>query len=111
MTEEKPAPRYGFEPSVAGKVAECDGGSMMGPKLASRQDFRGRLTGKYVEDGDPPWRWYLLNELTMKPDSYAQDAVWCEVSSIFMGGGGREMPPGPTPIADKSKQNKEEPEK
>jgi hypothetical protein len=110
VTEEKPVPRYGFEPSVAGKVAECDGGSMMGPRLASRQDFRGTLTGEFVEEGDPPWRWYLMNELTLKPDSYAQDAVWCEVGNIFMGGG-REMPPGPAPAAGESNQNKEESEK
>ena len=111
LSESKSAPRYGVEASVAGKVAECDGGSMMGPRLASRQDFRGTLTGEFVEDGNPPWRWYLMRELTLKPESYVHETVWCEVSSIFMAKTDGDMPPGPEPVAARPNEKEEKPEK
>jgi hypothetical protein len=110
-SESKSEPRYGFESSVAGKFAECDGGSMMGPRLASRQDFRGTLTGEFVDDGDPPWRWYLMRELTLKPESYVHESVWCEVSSIFMAKTDGDMPPGPESVVARPNGKKEESEK
>ena len=75
----------GFDPALAGKRAECDGGGpVLGTRFAARQDFRGTLTGEYVDHGDPPWRWYLMTELVQRPDGYPDDAVWCESGNLFV---------------------------
>lgn len=75
----------GFDAALAGRRAECDGGGpIAGTRWAGRQDFAGTLTGDFVDHGDPPWRWYLLVELTLKPASYEHDAVWCESGNLFV---------------------------
>jgi hypothetical protein len=77
--------RPGFDEAMAGKRADCDGGGMVpGTHFAGREEFTGTLTGEYYDEGDPPWRWYLMNELTRKPGNYAFEAVWCESESIFL---------------------------
>lgn len=77
--------RPGFDPELAGRRAECDGGGpVAGTHFAGREEFAGVLTGEYVDHGDPPWRWYLLRELTRKPASYAEDRVWCESGNLFV---------------------------
>ncbi|MFN7955766.1 MAG: hypothetical protein U0610_28885 [bacterium] len=88
MTESQ-QPTYaavpGFDASVAGKRAECDGGGpILGTRYAGRQEFSGTLSGDYVDHGDPPWRWYLLRDLKRKPDNYADECVWCESGSVFL---------------------------
>ncbi|MCP5056394.1 MAG: hypothetical protein GY937_06660 [bacterium] len=76
---------HGVEPSLAGARAECDGGGMIpGTRYAGREEFAGSLTGEYVDHGDPPWRWYLLTDLSHKPPDYPADAVWCESESLFL---------------------------
>ena len=81
-------PKYSFDPDLTGKVAECDGGTPTqgGPAglLGSRDSFRGRLTGLYYDEGDPPWRWYELADLTVKPEEHQEDTVWCEKSFLFV---------------------------
>jgi hypothetical protein len=79
LTDAKP----GFDPALAGRRAECDGGGLVGGRPA-RQEFAGTLTGEYVDHGDPPWRWYLLVNLAQKPEGYPADAVWCESGSLFL---------------------------
>jgi hypothetical protein len=37
-----------------------------------------------VDHGDPPWRWYLMAELSRKPETYVADAVWCESGSLYL---------------------------
>ena len=75
----------GFDQSMAGKSAECDGGGpIAGTRLAGRQEFAGRLTGEYVDHGDPPWRWYLMTNLTRKPEGFPWDSVWCESGSVYI---------------------------
>ena len=70
---------------MAGKLAECDGGgSIAGTKYAGREDFAGTLTGEYVDHGDPPWRWYLMVDLSEKPANYMDEGVWCESESLFL---------------------------
>lgn len=84
---EHAAPPYvsGFNPDYAGKRAECDGGSPVpGTHFAGRQDFAGTLTGDYRDFGDYPWRWYLMTDLTLKPDNYAPAAVWCDEGNLFL---------------------------
>ncbi len=70
---------------MAGKRAECDGGGpIAGTRLASREDYVGTLTGEYVDHGDPPWRWYLMVDLTGRPHDYSGEAVWCEAGNLFL---------------------------
>lgn len=83
MTEQ--AITRGFDAKMAGVRAECDGGGpVAGTRYASRQEFAGTLTGEYIDHGDPPWRWYLLTDLTQKPDNYPDDAVWCEQGNLWV---------------------------
>ena len=78
-------PRRGFNPSLVGPRAECDGGGPVpGTHFAGREDFAGSLTGEYVDHGDPPWRWYLLTRLSQKPPAYSADSVWCESEALFL---------------------------
>ena len=79
-----PSVRAGFDPAMAGRRAECDGGSAVpGTRYAGREEFSGVLTGRYVDHGDPPWRWYLMVDLDRKPEGYRSEAVWCESGSLF----------------------------
>jgi hypothetical protein len=83
--ENPPNVRPGFDRLLAGKRAECDGGGLLpGGRYAARQEFTGTLTGEYYDEGDPAWRWYLMNELTTKPADFPYAAVWCESESIFL---------------------------
>ena len=85
VSEESIPVRNGFDDGRAGKLAECDGGgSIKGTRYAGRQEFAGRLTGDYVDHGDPPWRWYLMVELSRKPANYEWDAVWCEAGNLYL---------------------------
>ncbi|MCB1679037.1 MAG: hypothetical protein KDI16_10195 [Halioglobus sp.] len=73
----------GFNGDYEGRRAACEGGAgVEGTKYAGRQYFVGTLTGHYRDFGDYPWRWYLLAQLTVKPEAYANEAVWCEEGSI-----------------------------
>jgi hypothetical protein len=77
--------QQGFDPTMAGKRAECDGGGPLpGTQFAGRQEFTGTLTGDYIEHGDPPWRWYLMVDLVKKPANFCWDAVWCESGFLFV---------------------------
>ena len=77
--------RPGFDTAMAGKRAECDGGGPVeGTRFAARQEFTGTLTGEYFDHGDPPWRWFLMVDLTKKPAGYGWDSVWCESGFIFL---------------------------
>lgn len=86
MDERITAARAGFDPALAGRRAECDGGrAIPGTRYAGREEFAGVLTGDYVDHGEPPWRWYLLTGLTRKPEGHP-DSVWCESGSLFLEG-------------------------
>ena len=75
----------GFDEAMADKIAECDGGGHIpGTYFAGRQEFTGTLTGEYFDHGDPPWRWYLMKDLTRKPEAYADETVWCQADSVFL---------------------------
>jgi hypothetical protein len=70
------------------RFAECDGGVAVmtesGVTAAVRGLFRGRLSGVLYEEGDPPWRWYELIDLSLKPDWHPHASVWCEEGFLFV---------------------------
>lgn len=75
----------GFDATLAGRRAECDGGhALAGTHFGVREEFEGTLTGDFVEWGDPPWRWLLLGELTRAPAGDPHDTVWCESGNVFV---------------------------
>lgn len=75
--------RY-HDPSIAGLRVEADGGNAeIGSRFASREVFRGTLTGQRMDVGDPPWRWLEIGDLTEKPDEFEDETVWCEESFIY----------------------------
>jgi hypothetical protein len=75
--------KSGFNADYCGRQAECDGGGREpNSKFAGRQDFAGTLTGDYRDFGDYPWRWYLMNQLTLKPRGFIHEAVWCDENSL-----------------------------
>jgi hypothetical protein len=76
--------RPGFDEALAGKLAECDGGTPAPTGGGTREEFSGRLTGEYVDHGDPPWRWYKMIDLVKKPAGYDFDSVWCEQGNLFV---------------------------
>ena len=71
--------RVSFDESLAGRRAEADGGAHVpGTQFGSRETFEGTLTGRRLVQGDPPWRWLELGDLTEKPEDFADSTVWCE---------------------------------
>ena len=85
MTTSNNSPPYviGFNADYQGKRAECEGGAPIAQtKYAGRQFFAGTLTGDYRDFGPYPWRWYLMANLTRKPEAYAKESVWCEEESL-----------------------------
>ena len=84
-TDTQPPYVSGFNPDYKGRRAECDGGAQIAEtKYAGRQFFAGTLTGGYRDFGRYPWRWYLMAELTVKPEAYTQEAVWCDEGSLIL---------------------------
>ena len=50
--------RYFFDESLTGRPCTCEGGAQIeGTNYAGRVTYRGVLTGRRFEQGDPPWRW------------------------------------------------------
>jgi len=97
----------GRDPTLAGRRAECDGGSAIpGTRLAGRGEFAGQLTGEYFDHGDPAWRWYRLAGLTRKPPGYPADSVWCESESLFLiDAAGRTLLDAPLPSPMRRKED------
>lgn len=86
MSSEPLKTTKGFDPEMAGKRAECDGGGQFGERYMRREEFAGTLSGDYEDHGDPAWRWYLMKDLTRKPEHYPWDSVWCEQGNLFFEG-------------------------
>jgi hypothetical protein len=79
-----------FDESVAGRRVQADGGSEAKDAahggsfaIASREMFEGRLTGRRLDQGDPPWRWLEIGDLSEKPEGFEQQTVWCEESYVY----------------------------
>jgi hypothetical protein len=82
--------RY-FDAALAGLRVQADGGNAaIGGRHASREMFEGKLTGRRMDVGDPPWQWLEIAELTLRPDDFHEPSVWCELSYIYP----LDAPPG-----------------
>jgi len=87
-----------FDPVLQGLRATCEGGEPASgvSKLAGRETYIGLLTGRWLEEGDPPWRWLELRVDQRTPDSNVElgTMVWCEESFVFLEGDVRPpLPP------------------
>jgi hypothetical protein len=79
-----------FDAALAGRRVQADGGADIsdyagGDRVskASRESYEGTLTGKRLDQGDPPWRWVEIGNLTEKPDTFDRESVWCEESYVY----------------------------
>ena len=76
--------KHYFDAGLAGLRVQADGGNAaIGSRLASREMFEGRLTGRRMDQGEPPWQWLEVGELTLHPDEFTEACVWCELSYIY----------------------------
>ena len=76
--------RVSHDPSIAGRRVQADGGGEVpGTRTGARETFEGTLTGRRMEQGDPPWRWLELGDLTDRPDGFEEQFVWCEESYVY----------------------------
>lgn len=86
--------RYGFETSVAGLTAECDGGEAGSigtgggaTPIGSRACYRGTLTGRYMEEEQPGRRFYELVPSEQRDHVVTPgDTIWCERDFVFIEG-------------------------
>lgn len=70
--------------SLEGKQVVADGGvHIEGTIFASREEFKGTLTGRRMIQGDPPWRWLEITNLEPPPDDPDATSVWVEESYVF----------------------------
>ena len=78
--------RYFFDDSLAGRPCTCEGGSQIeGTNYAGRVTYRGVLTGRGFDQGDPPWRWLELAGRSIDDHSgRGAQLVWCEQSFVFL---------------------------
>lgn len=73
-----------FEPSLAGRPVEADGGSeAVGMKHGGREQYEGALTGRKMSQGDPPWVFLEVGSLIDKPADLQQDTVWCDEAYVY----------------------------
>ena len=91
MTAERPGEgatdgslRIWEDPAIRGRRVQADGGEAVpGTGAGYRATFEGRLTGRRLAQGDPPWSWFELGELTDAPADFESTYVWCEESYIY----------------------------
>ena len=73
-----------LDSELVGKHVEADGGTQVGnTNFASRAAFEGVLTGRKIVQGDPPWYWLEIGQLSVKPDDFEDEFVWCEESYVY----------------------------
>ncbi len=77
--------RISHDDALAGRRAQADGGGPIeGGKAGSRETFEGILTGRRLEQGDPPWRWLELGDLTEKPEDFGAEFVWVDEEYVYL---------------------------
>lgn len=76
--------RIYFDEALAGLAVAADGGHQIpGAQHGVRESFEGSLTGRRMDQGDPPWRWVELGDLSEKPAYFQDRAVWCEETFVY----------------------------
>lgn len=82
--------RIYLDETLAGRRVQADGGSdssdaTRGDQVSrlSRETFEGTLTGRRFEQGNPPWKFMEIGELTKNPDGSERGTVWCEESYVY----------------------------
>ncbi len=90
MTQDAANETTWFDESLSGRAVAADGGAEFkdaahtgGYAVASRESFKGRLTGWRLDQGDPPWRWLEIGDLVDKPHDFESATVWCEQCYIY----------------------------
>jgi hypothetical protein len=77
--------RISHDDALAGRRAQADGGGPVeGTQAGSRATFEGTLTGRRLEQGDPPWRWLELGDLTDKPEDFGAEFVWVDEEYVYL---------------------------
>jgi hypothetical protein len=77
--------RVSHDETLAGRHAQADGGGAIeGGQAGSRETFEGVLTGRRLEQGDPPWRWLELGQLTEKPEDFGAEFVWVDEEYVYL---------------------------
>ena len=98
MSTGDPSPRIYVDQAIAGLAVEADGGHQIpGFQHGVRESFRGALSGRRLDHGDPPWRWVEIVDLTEKPEHFEDRAVWCEETFVYPLDGSPWPPPPPGP--------------
>lgn len=72
---------------LVGRRATCHGGGPVGPQagVGARATYIGRLSGRRLSVGEPPWTWLEVVDLVEQPDDGAPvDRVWCDEHSVFI---------------------------
>ena len=73
-----------LDSELIGRRVEADGGAQVeNTNFASRAAFEGVLTGRKIVQGNPPWYWLEIGQLSVKPDDFEDEFVWCEESYVY----------------------------
>lgn len=78
--------RIEFASEYAGRRATCEGGGQAGPGLGygSRATYVGRLSGRRMVYGDPPWAFLELTDIIERPAGSTDERVWCDEANVFL---------------------------
>jgi hypothetical protein len=82
------ASRVEFVAAYAGRRATCEGGGHAGAaaggaQVGARATYSGRLTGRRLVYGDPPWTFLELAEFSARPEGSTEERVWCDEANLF----------------------------
>lgn len=78
------APHIYFDAAIEGLAVAADGGHQIpGFQHGVRESFEGALTGRRMNQGDPPWRLVEIADLTETPEDFEDRAVWCEENFVY----------------------------
>ncbi len=85
---ERPELRIEFVAAHAGRRATCEGGGHAGAaaggaQVGARARYVGRLSGRRMVYGDPPWPFLELTDFSERPDGAIEERIWCDEANLF----------------------------